>query len=60
MSLLYIILILIVIGILLGLVNRIPMASSIKTIINLVVLIAVVVWLLQVFHLLDLIKNVKV
>ena len=39
---------LIVVGVLLWLVNRfIPMASSIKSILNAVVVIAVIVWLLQ-------------
>jgi hypothetical protein len=50
MPLLQIVIILIVIGIVLGLINRyIPMASSIKSILNGVVVIAVVLWLLQVF-----------
>ena len=49
MSLLTTILILIVIGILLGVINRIPMASSIKQIINIVVIVFVILWLLQVF-----------
>jgi undecaprenyl pyrophosphate phosphatase UppP len=39
---------LIVVGMLLWLVNRyIPMASSIKSILNVVVVVAVVVWVLQ-------------
>jgi hypothetical protein len=43
------VIVLIVVGIALGLINRyIPMASSIKTILNVVVVIAVVVWVLQV------------
>jgi hypothetical protein len=42
--------ILIVVGILLWLVNRfIPMAGSIKSILNAVVIICVVLWLLNVF-----------
>jgi len=50
MSLIVIVLVLIVIGVLLGLVNRyIPMASSIKTIINVLVVLAVILWLLAVF-----------
>jgi thiol:disulfide interchange protein len=41
-----------VVGVALWLINRfIPMASSIKTILNAVVVIAVCVWLLQVFGL---------
>jgi hypothetical protein len=43
---------LIMVGVLLGLVNRyIPMASSIKPIVNAVVVIGVVLWLLNVFGL---------
>ncbi|HWB83293.1 MAG TPA: Thivi_2564 family membrane protein [Bryobacteraceae bacterium] len=48
MPLLYIVLVLIVVGVLLWLVNNyIPMASSIKTILNVVVVIAVIVWVLR-------------
>jgi hypothetical protein len=46
---------LLVVGILLGLINRyIPMASSIKSLLNGVVIIYMVLWLLQVFHLLNI------
>jgi hypothetical protein len=39
---------LVIVGIVLGLINRyIPMASSIKTILNVVVVVAVGVWVLQ-------------
>ena len=48
MPIINIVVALIVIGVVLWLINNfIPMASSIKTILNLVVVIAVVVWLLQ-------------
>ena len=48
MPLLNIILTLIVVGILLGLVNRyIPMAGSIKSILNALVIVCVCVWVLQ-------------
>jgi len=48
MSLLNIVVILIVVGMGLYLINRyIPMASSIKSILNIVVVVAVCVWLLQ-------------
>ena len=48
MPLLYIVLILIVVGIALWLINTyIPMASSIKAILNAVVVIAVVIWVLK-------------
>ena len=50
MSLINLVLILIVIGVLLYLVNNyIPMDGKVKQIINVVVLIAVVVWLVQIF-----------
>jgi thiol:disulfide interchange protein len=49
MPLVNIVLALIVVGIALYLINRfIPMASSIKTILNVVVVVAVGVWVLQV------------
>ncbi len=52
MPLLNIVVPLIVVGVLLYLINRyIPMASSIKTILNAVVVIAVLIWVLQVFGL---------
>ncbi|MEX2260321.1 MAG: Thivi_2564 family membrane protein [Bryobacteraceae bacterium] len=48
MPLVYIVFVLIVVGVGLWLVNAfIPMASSIKTILNVVVVIAVVIWILQ-------------
>jgi len=48
MPLINIVLALIVVGVLLGLINRyIPMASSIKTILNVIVVVAVGVWVLQ-------------
>jgi hypothetical protein len=50
MPLLYIVLVLIVVGIGLWLINTyIPMASPIKTILNVVVVISVVIWLLKIF-----------
>ncbi len=52
MPLIHVVLVLIVVGVLLWLVNSyIPMAGSIKTILNAVVVIAVVLWLLSVFGL---------
>ena len=61
MPLVQIVLVLIVVGILLGLINRyIPMAGSIKSILNAVVIIAVVLWLLNVFGLLKSISGIKV
>ena len=48
MPLINIVIALVIVGILLGLINRyIPMASSIKTILNVVVVVAVGIWVLQ-------------
>lgn len=48
MPLIYIVLVLIVVGMVLWLINTyIPMAGSIKTILNVVVIVAVCVWVLQ-------------
>lgn len=50
MSLISIVIVLIVVGFLLWLVNTyIPMAGSIKTILNAVVIIVVIIWLLNAF-----------
>lgn len=51
MPLFQVIIALIVVGVVLWLINLIPMAPSISAIINVIVTIAVVVWLLKVFHL---------
>jgi hypothetical protein len=52
MPLISIVIALIVVGVALWLINTyIPMASSIKTILNIVVVVAVVIWLLQAFGL---------
>jgi hypothetical protein len=61
MPLLQVVLPLIVVGVLLWLVNSfLPMAQSIKTILNAVVVIVVVVWLLNVFGLLHSIQNFRI
>jgi hypothetical protein len=58
MPIIQIFVVLIVVGILLWLVNRsIPMAGSIKSILNAVVVIVVVVWLLNVFGLMHYITR---
>lgn len=50
MSLAYIIIVLVVVGFVMWLINNfIPMAGSIKSILNAVVVIAVILWLLSVF-----------
>jgi hypothetical protein len=49
MPLINLVITLIIVGVALWLINRfIPMASSIKSILNIVVVVAVVVWVLQV------------
>jgi hypothetical protein len=61
MPLLQVALSLIVVGVLLWLVNTyIPMARSIKSILNAVVTIVVVVWLLNLFGLLDSIRHFRI
>jgi hypothetical protein len=61
MPLVHVVLVLVVVGVLLWLVNSyIPMAGSIKSILNAVVVIAVVLWLLTVFGLMSEISNIKV
>jgi len=50
MSLIWVVLILIIVGVLLWLANTyIPMAAPIKTILNIVVVVGVILWLLSVF-----------
>jgi hypothetical protein len=48
---------LVVVGLVLYLIDLIPMDGTIKTIIRLIVIIAVVLWLLQVFHLMGPVNN---
>jgi hypothetical protein len=61
MPLIHVVLVLVVVGVLLWLVNSyIPMAGSIKSILNAVVVIAVVLWLLSVFGLIGELSNIKV
>lgn len=61
MPLIQVILVLIVVGIILGLINRfIPMAGSIKSILNAVVIIAVVLWLLSVFGILGQLSTIRI
>jgi hypothetical protein len=61
MPLLHILLALIVVGFLLWLVNRfIPMAGSIKSILNGIVVIGVVLWLLNVFGVLHSLSRIRV
>ncbi len=61
MPLIHVVLVLIVVGVLLWLVNSyIPMAGSIKAILNAVVVIAVVLWLLSVFGLIGELQKIRV
>lgn len=61
MPLLQIVMVLIVVGVLLWLVNRfIPMAGSIKSILNAVVVICVVLWLLNIFGLFNSLSRIRV
>jgi len=61
MPLIQLVEVLVVVGVLLWLVNRfIPMAGSIKSILNAVVVIAVVVWVLRVVGLLDSLSSIRV
>jgi hypothetical protein len=61
MPLVTVVLTLIVVGVLLWLVDSfIPMAGSIKSILNAVVVIVVVIWLLNVFHLLNYVQHFRV
>jgi hypothetical protein len=61
MPLIQFIMVLITVGVLLWLVNRfVPMASSIKSILNAVVVIGVVLWLLDIFGFMHTISGLRV
>lgn len=61
MPLIQVVLVLVVVGVLLWLVDRfIPMASSIKSILNAVVTIAVVLWLLNAFGLMHYLTSIRI
>lgn len=61
MPLIYIVLVLMVVGMVLWLINRyVPMAGSIKTILNAVVVIAVCVWVLKAAGLWTQVLNYKI
>lgn len=61
MSLISVLIVLIVVGVLLWLVNTyIPMAGSIKSILNAVVVIVVILWLLQAFGVLGSLGGIHV
>jgi hypothetical protein len=55
------VIVLIVVGVLLWLVNNyIPMDSKIKTILNVIVVIVVIIWLLQAFGVLGSIQGLRI
>jgi len=60
MPLIQVVVVLVVVGFVLWLINRfIPMARSIKTILNAVVVIAVILWLLSVFGVLGSLSSIR-
>lgn len=61
MPLLTVVIVLIVVGVLLWLVNTyIPMDGKIKSILNVVVVIVLIIWLLKAFGLFSSVTNIKV
>jgi undecaprenyl pyrophosphate phosphatase UppP len=61
MLLIHVVLVLLVVGIVLWLINTyIPMAGSIKSILNIVVVVTVCIWVLQAFGLWNGISNYRV
>jgi len=61
MPLIHVVVVLVVVGVILWLVNNyIPMAGSIKSILNGVVIIVVVLWLLSVFGLIGELSSIRV
>lgn len=61
MSVLTVILVIIAVGVLLWLVNRfVPMQSTVRSVLNAVVVILLIVWLLDVFGLLDVLESTQV
>lgn len=61
MSLLYLVVFLVVVGVALWAINAyVPMDQKIKTILNIVVVVAVVVWLLKIFGVIGALSHVSV
>jgi hypothetical protein len=61
MTLVSIVIVLVVIGLIMWLINTyIPMAAGIKSLLNIVVFIVVVIWLLQAFGLIGNIPGVRI
>jgi len=61
MSLLTIIIVLVIVGIVLFLINKLaPMDGNIKTVLNWVVIIVLIIWLLKAFGLFDALKTIHI
>ena len=61
MSLIHLIIILVVVGLILWMINRyIPMEARIKSILNVVVIIVVILWLLSVFGILPAMSGIRI
>ena len=60
MPLIQVVIVLVVVGVLLWLINAyVPMASAVKSLLNAVVVIALIVWILKVFGLWHYIANIR-
>jgi hypothetical protein len=60
MSILTIVITLVVVGFVLWLINRIPMQNTIKSILNTIVVIIVLVWLFKIFGLWAYLSNINI
>jgi len=60
MSLITIVITLIVVGVVLWLINLIPMQPTIKKIVNTIIVIFIVIWLMKVFGLWSYLTNITV
>ncbi|MDQ7818874.1 MAG: Thivi_2564 family membrane protein [Melioribacteraceae bacterium] len=61
MSLITLVIVLVIVGVILWLINSyIPMQSTIKKILNAVVIIVVVLWLLSVFGVIDSLDTIRI
>jgi hypothetical protein len=61
MSLIYLVIVLVIVGVILWAINNyIPMQSNIKKILNVVVVIAVVLWLLTVFGVIGNLSTIRI
>jgi len=60
MPLIHVVIVLVVVGVVLWLINRfIPMAGSIKSILNAVVIIVVILWLLSAFGVIGSLSGIR-